>query len=189
MFAWRNAISLLMFNSISHLFAVHSLEKKFCISAHPCMILYILHILIYFVSVVYYLAELNNYCLFFLLLKYMYLATCTLQFLTKHLLSSTIPDLTDYIRCSFTEEHISNLVAVVKDLDKLSITRMENHVDMDRLCLAVDQTVHLLLVSDSLSSSQQVCYAFFIFLGSLYLSIIIRLFFCCRGCVLLHFKA
>ncbi|XP_074621519.1 E3 ubiquitin-protein ligase UBR4-like isoform X3 [Acropora palmata] len=87
--------------------------------------------------------------------EYMYLATCTLQFLTKHLLSSTIPDLTDYIRCSFTEEHISNLVAVVKDLDKLSITRMENHVDMDRLCFAVDQTVHLLLVSDSLSSSQQ----------------------------------
>ena len=116
----------------------------------------------------------------------MYLATCTLQFLTKHLLSSTIPDLTDYIRCSFTEEHISNLVAVVKDLDKLSITRMENHVDMDRLCFAVDQTVHLLLVSDSLSSSQQVCYAFFIFLGSLFstypsskdFSVVVRVVYC-----------
>ncbi|XP_068695175.1 E3 ubiquitin-protein ligase UBR4-like isoform X2 [Montipora foliosa] len=87
--------------------------------------------------------------------EYMYLATCTLQFLTRHLLSSTVPDLTDYIRHSFTEEHMSGLVAVVKDLDKLSITRMENDVDMDKLCGAVDQTVHLLLVSDLLSNSQQ----------------------------------
>ena len=118
-----------------------------------------------------------NYCLCFLLLKYMYLATCTLQFLTKHLLSSTIPDLTDYIRCSFTEEHMSGLVAVVKDLDKLSITRMENHVDMDRLCFAVDQTVHLLLVSDSLSSSQQVCYGISIFHWSSYLPGVKTFFF------------
>ena len=92
--------------------------------------------------------------------QYMYLATCTLQFLTRHLLSSTVPDLNDYIRHSFTEEHMSGLVAVVKDLDKLSITRMENDVDMDKLCGAVDQTVHLLLVSDLLSNSQQVCDSF-----------------------------
>lgn len=67
-----------------------------------------------------------------------------------------MPELTDYIRHSFTEEHISGLVGVVKELDKLPITRMLSFAEMDKLCCAVDQAVHLLLVSDLLSNSQQV---------------------------------
>ena len=62
----------------------------------------------------------------------------------------------EYVSCSFTEEHISGLVGVVKDLDQLSFTSMSNYVDMDKLCGAVDQAVHLLLVSDLLSNKQQV---------------------------------
>jgi len=92
----------------------------------------------------------------FLSLQYIYLATCTLQFLTKHLLSSTVPEMTEYISRSFTEEHISGLVGVVKDLDQLTFTSMSSYVDMDKLCGAVDQAVHLLLVSDLLSNKQQV---------------------------------
>ena len=62
----------------------------------------------------------------------------------------------DYIRQSFTEEHISGLVGVVKDLDQLTASRMSSDVDMDKLCAAVDQAVHLLLVTDLLSNNQQV---------------------------------
>lgn len=64
--------------------------------------------------------------------------------------------MTEYVSCSFTEEHISGLVGVVKDLDQLSYTSMSSYVDMDKLCGAVDQAVHLLLVSDLLSNKQQV---------------------------------
>lgn len=67
-----------------------------------------------------------------------------------------MPELADYIRHSFTEEHISGLVGVVKDLDKLPVSKMSSYADMNNLCAAVDQTVHLLLVSDLLSSAQQV---------------------------------
>ena len=62
----------------------------------------------------------------------------------------------DYIRQSFIEEHISGLVGVVKDLDQLTVSRVSSDVDMDKLCAAVDQAIHLLLVSDLLSSNQQV---------------------------------
>lgn len=67
-----------------------------------------------------------------------------------------MPEMTEYISRSFTEEHISGLVGVVKDLDQLSFTSMSTYIDMDKLCSAVDQAVHLLLVSDLLSSKQQV---------------------------------
>ena len=78
--------------------------------------------------------------------------------------------MTEYISHSFTEEHIAGLVGVVKDLDQLSFTSMSNHVDMDNLCGAVDQAVHLLLVSDLLSNNQQVIFLqlFFLLHFSLY---------------------
>ena len=68
--------------------------------------------------------------------------------------------MTEYIGRSFTEEHISSLVGVVKDLDQLSVTNMSSYMDMDKLCGAVDQAVHLLLVSNLLSNSQQVILLF-----------------------------
>lgn len=64
--------------------------------------------------------------------------------------------MTEYVSHSFTEEHISGLVGVVKDLDQLSFASMSYYVDMDKLYGAVDQAVHLLLVSDLLSNNQQV---------------------------------
>ena len=87
--------------------------------------------------------------------QYIYLATCTLQFLSKHLLSSSIPEMTEYVSHSFTETHIIGLVGVVKDLDQLAVISMPSYVDMDKLCSAVDQAVHLLLVSDLLTQHQQ----------------------------------
>ena len=71
-------------------------------------------------------------------------------------MSSTIPEMTEYIRQSFTEEHILGLVSVVQDLDQVAVSRMSSDVDLAKLCVAVDQAVHLLLVSHLLSSDQQV---------------------------------
>ena len=64
--------------------------------------------------------------------------------------------MTEYIRQSFTEEHILGLVSVVQDLDQVAVSRMSSDVDLAKLCIAVDQAVHLLLVSHLLSSDQQV---------------------------------
>ena len=48
------------------------------------------------------------------------------------------------------------LVSVVQDLDQVAVSRMSSDVDLAKLCVAVDQAVHLLLVSHLLSSDQQV---------------------------------
>ena len=64
--------------------------------------------------------------------------------------------MSEYISRSFTETHIIGLVGVVKDLDQLAVISMPSYVDMDKLCSAVDQAVHLLLVSDLLTQHQQV---------------------------------
>ena len=44
----------------------------------------------------------------------------------------------------------------MNDLDQLTVTRISSCVDMEKLCAAVDQAVHLLLVSGLLSNNQQV---------------------------------
>ena len=65
-----------------------------------------------------------------------------------------------YTRKSFTDQHILLLVGVIQDLDQLPRNSLSRFGDLAKLCSAVDQAVHLLLVSDILSNSQQVSKSF-----------------------------